>query len=88
VVITEPGLMHSSVLDRAPLTGGSQRHGLRSEKKPGAAEQKKRPGPALGEHPLQDADKHARAPRPQQQIGGVSKKPYMKRYKGGRRKGK
>lgn len=88
VILPEPGLKHSGILERAPIAGGSPKHGLKSEKKSGATEQRKRPGPVSGEHLLQDADKHARAPRPQQQIGGVNKKPYMKRYKGGRRKGK
>ena len=88
VVITEPGLAHQGILDRAPPAAGSSRHGLRSEKKPAGTEQKKRAAPVQGEYSLQDADRHAKTLRPQQQIGGVSKKPYMKRYKGGRRKGK
>lgn len=87
VILPDPGVLSANTFDKAVPTGPSIKHAVKSDKKPGT-EQKKKPVLAPNEHPLQDTDKHTRAPRPQPQIGGVSKKPYMKRYKGNRRKGK
>ena len=68
-------------------TSSAQRPGYRHDKRPGSAPTKK-PGSAQAGAPLQDSEKHARALKPQPQDGAISKKPYVKRYKGGRRKGK
>ena len=80
---------HAPFFDNSSAGGpGQKQHGYRHDRKPGA-EPRKRSTSAPTEHTNQDSEKQLRgAPRAQAQDGNAVKKPYVKRYKGGRRKGK
>ena len=89
-VVVEPVHRHVSAHEKASPEGAVHKHGgggFRHEKKPGA-EPRKKPASAPDENQTQDAEKHARPARPQAQDGGSGKKPFTKRYKGGRKKNK
>ena len=78
---------HHTARDNPAFSAASARKPAerQHERKP-QADPKKKPAPYINERSAKDADRDPRAPRVQPNEGAQAKKPYFKRYKGGRGK--